>query len=88
MESLSIILNTLNSYTYNEINDNRSTNISLKTKKEINEINREIFDIYDEIQDHQLNSKEIEDEVNQLLVSMFQKKLTVDYIINLLLLYK
>ena len=88
LESLSIILNTLNSYTYNEINDNRSTNISLKTKKEITEINRIIFDIYDEIQDQQINSKEIEEEVNQLLVSMFEKKLKVDYIINLLLVYK
>ena len=87
LESLSIILNTLNSYTNSTPND-INNKISLKTKKEISEINKIIFDIYDEIQDPQINSKEIEEEISQLLRSMFEGKISTDYIVNLLILYE
>ena len=90
LESLSIILNTLNSYNTQNENDNNVDNdtISPKTKKEISEINKKIFDIYDEIQDQQINSEEIQKEVSQLLRSMFQEKITIDKIVNMLIKYK
>ena len=86
LESLSIILNTLNSY--NNKDENNSNNISVKSKKEIEDINKIISDIYDEIQDRQINSEEIEKEVSQLLRNMFDEKTSVDKIINLLKKYK
>ena len=90
LESLSIILNTLDSYnTQNENNNiNNIDKISIETKKEIGEINKIIFDIYDEIQDEQINSEEIEKEVSQLLRNMLEEKITVDKIINILIKYK
>ena len=90
IESLSIILNTLNSYNIQNENNNTINNgkISLKTKIEIEEINKIIIDIYDEIQDQQINSEEIEKEVSQLLRSMFQEKISTDKIISLLIKYK
>ena len=81
LESLSIILNTLTSYT-------NSNKISAKTKSEIEEINKIIFNIYDEIQDQQINSEEIENEVSQLLRSMLEEKITVDKIVDLLINFK
>ena len=89
LESLSIILNTLNSYNIQNENDNSNNDkISPKTKKEIGEINKTIFDIYDEIQDQQINPEEIQKEVSQLLRSMFQEKTAIDTIINMLSKYK
>ena len=92
LESLSIILNTLNSYNNNTQNENNNINIndrlSIQTKKEIEEINKIIFDIYDEIQDEQINSDEIEKEVSQLLRNMLEEKITVDTIIAILIKYK
>ena len=85
LESLSIILNTLNTY---NTNDNTTDKISPKIKKEIEEINKIIFDIYDEIQDQQINSEEIEKEVSQLLRNMLDEKIPIDKIINLLIKYK
>ena len=87
LESLGIILNTLNLYSNNNEND-VNKRISLKTKKEIKEINKIIFDLFDEIQDQQINSKEIEEEISQLLRSMFEGKISSDNIINLLIIYK
>jgi len=87
LESLSIILNTLNSYNTQNENDNNDI-ISAKTKKEIGEINKKIFDIYDEIQDQQINSEEIQKEVSQLLRNMFQEKTTIDKIVSMLSKYK
>ena len=87
LESLSIVLNTLNSYTNTSESDSNSK-ISLKVKNEILEINKIIFDIYDEIQDQNNNSKEIEEEISQLLRSMFEGKISTNNIINLLILYK
>ena len=86
LESLSIILNTLNSY--NSQGENNADNLSEKTKKEIGDINKIIFDIYDEIQDRQINSEEIEKEVSQLLRNMFEEKTPIDKIINILINYK
>ena len=90
LESLSIILNTLNSYNTQNENDNNESKdkISPKIKKEIGEINKKIFDIYDEIQDQQINSEEIQKEVSQLLRSMFQEKITIDKIVSMLSKYK
>ena len=88
LESLSIVLNTLNSYTNTDENDSINMKISLDTKKKISEINKNIFNIYDEIQDQQINSKEIEEEISQLLRSMFEGKISIDNIINILILYK
>ena len=90
LESLSIILNTLNSYNIQNENNNININdkLSIQTKKEIEEINKIIFDIYDEIQDEQINSDEIEKEVSQLLRNMLDEKITVDKIINILIKYK
>ena len=85
LESLSIILNTLNAYNTQKDSKNK---ISPKTKSEIEEINKIIFDIYDEIQDQQINSEEIEKEVSQLLSSMFEEKISVDKIVELLINYK
>ena len=87
LESLGIILNTLNSYT----NTNENSDISLQTKEEIVELNKlinDIYDTYDEIQEQQLNSKEIEDEISDYLRSLFEGKITTDNIINLLIVYK
>ena len=96
LESLSIILNTLNSYNTQEENNNSNNNINIntndkissKTKAEIEEINKIIYDIYDELQDQQINSEEIEKEVSQLLRNMLEEKKTVDKVISLLIKYK
>ena len=85
-ESLSIILNTLNSY--NIPSESNNDLLSLKTKKEIEEINQIIFDIYDEIQNQQINSEEIEKEVSQLLRNMLDGKILIDGIVNILKKYK
>ena len=86
LESLTIILNALN--TYNNQGENDNYNLSVKTKKEIEDINKIISDIYDEIQDHQINSEEIEREVNQLLRNLLEEKTSVDEIIGVLINYK
>ena len=83
LESLDIILKTLNSYTNNDNNK-----LSLKTKKEITEISKVILNLYDEILDQQINSSEIREEISRLLGSMFEGKITTDHIINLLIVYK
>ena len=90
LESLSIILNTLNSYNIQNENNNININdkLSSQTKKDIEEINKIIFDIYDEIQVEQINSDEIEKEVSQLLRNMLEEKITVDKVINILIKYK
>ena len=87
LESLSIILNALNSYTNSNEND-LNGKISLKIKNEISGINKIIFDLYDELQDQNMNSKEIEEEISQLLRSMFEGKISTNNIINLLIIYK
>lgn len=89
-ESLCIILNTLNSFINNDNSNNKNINskLSLNTKNQIAKISKIIFDIYDELQDQQINSKEIEEEVSQLLRSMFDGKITTDHVVNLLYLYK
>ena len=86
LESLTIILNTLN--TYNNQGENDNDNLSVKTKKEIEDINKIISDIYDEIQDHQINSEEIEREVNHLLRNLLEGKTSVDEIMGVLINYK
>ena len=91
LESLSIILNTLNSYTMQNENINENNiidKISSNTKAEIEKINKIIYDIYEEIQDQQINSEEIEKEVSQLLRNMLEEKKSVDKVVSLLIKYK
>ena len=85
-ESLCIILNTLNSFTNND--NSRGSKLSLNTKNQIAKISKIIFDIYDEIQDQQINSKEIEEEISQLLRSMFEGRRLPDDVVSLLIIYK
>ena len=81
IESLSNILKILNQY-------NNTDKISLKTKKEISDINEIIYNIYDEIQSEQINSEEIEKEASDILRPMYEGKISADNIINLLISYK
>ena len=80
-ESLSIILNTIKN-----LNDKKifSSNI----KKTIEDVTTNIYDIYDELQDQCINSGEIEEEANKLLKLMFEEKISVDYLIDVLKKYK
>ena len=86
-ESLCIILNTLNSFINNE-NNNIGNKLSINTKNQIVKISKIIFVIYDEIQDKQINSNEIEEEINKLLCSMFNGEILPDNVVNLLIMYK
>ena len=85
-ESLCIILNTLNKFINND--NNIGNKLSLNTKNQIVKISKIIFDIYDEIEDQQINSKEIEEEISQLLRSMFDGKILPVNVVNLLIVYK
>ena len=96
-ESLSIILNILNTYINND--NNIGNKLSLNTKNQIAKISKILFDLYDEIKERhsptefdskeqKIKSKEIEEEVSKLLRPMFEGKISPDNVVNLLIMYK
>ena len=84
LESLSILLNKLNSFSNSNINNK----LSISIKKSIDIMLKKILDIYDEIQDNQLNSEEIGNEASKILSSMLDGKISVDKVLSMLTEYK
>ena len=80
-ESLAIIIESV----IKSINTNK---LSQKTKKYIEEIYKNIFDFFEELQIQSHNIEEIEKEVNQILNSMFKGEISVDNVLNKLINYK
>jgi len=80
-ESLAIIIE-------NVIKCFNTNKLSQKTKKYFEEIYKNIFDLYEELQLQSHNIEEIEKEVNQILSSMFKGDIPVDNVLNKLISYK
>jgi hypothetical protein len=79
-ESLAIILE-------NVIRSCDTNKLSQKTKKYCQEICKNIFDLFEELQIQSNNLEEIDKEINQILNSMFKGEISVDNIINKLVSY-
>ena len=79
-ESLAIILE-------NVIRSCDTNKLSQKTKKYCQEICKNIFDLFEELQIQSNNLEEIDKETNQILNSMFKGEISVDIVINKLISY-
>lgn len=80
-ESLAIIIENI-------FKSSSNNKLSQKTEKLFEEILKNIFDLFEELQIQTHNPEEIEKEVNQILSSMFNGEITVDNVLNKLINYK